>query len=50
MYGNEKRIDCVLCNRMEIENEEHYLIRCNRYVDIRNTLFAAAIDVENGIL
>ncbi len=32
---------------MEIENEEHCLIRCNRYMDIRNTLFAAAIDVEN---
>ncbi len=38
---------CVLCNRMEIENEEHCLIRCNRYMDIRNTLFAAAIDIEN---
>ncbi len=32
---------------MEIENDEHCLIRCNRYADIRNTLFAAAIDVEN---
>ncbi len=38
---------CVLCNRMQIKNEEHCLIRCNRYADIRNTLFAAAIDVEN---
>ncbi len=35
---------------MEIENEEHCLIRCNRYADIRNTLFAAAIDVENVFL
>ncbi len=33
-----------------IENEEHCLIRCNKYVDIRNTLFAAAIDVENVLL
>ncbi len=32
---------------MEIENEAHCLIRCNRYADIRNSLFAAAIDVEN---
>ncbi len=32
---------------MEIKNEEHCLIRCNIYVDIINTLFAAAIDVEN---
>ncbi len=32
---------CILCNRMEIENEEHCLIMCNRYADIRNTLFAA---------
>ncbi len=48
MYGEreENRL-CVLCNRMEIENEEHCLIRCNRYAGIRNTLFAAAIDVEN---
>ncbi len=41
---------CVLCNRMEIENEEHCLIRRNRYVDIRNTLFAAAINVGNDFL
>ncbi len=32
---------------MELENEEHCLITCNRYADIRNTLFAAAINVEN---
>ncbi len=38
---------CVLCIRMVIENEDHCLIRCNKYTDIRNTLFAAAIDVES---
>ncbi len=32
---------------MEIENEKHCLIRCYRYADIRHSLFAAAIDVEN---
>ncbi len=31
---------------MEIENEEHCLIRCNSYADLRNTLFVAGIDVE----
>ncbi len=34
---------------MEIENEERYLIRCNRYAEIRNTLFVATTDVESDL-
>ena len=51
-YVGEREHDrlCVLCDAMEVENEEHCLIRCNRYADIRNTLFAAAINIDNTFL
>ena len=45
----EERV-CVLCDAMEIENEEHCLIRCSRYADIRSTLFAAATNLDDLFL
>ncbi len=38
---------CVLCQLNEIESEEHVLIRCLLYCDIRNDLFHAATDIYN---
>ncbi len=36
---------CVLCQLNQIESEEHVLIRCPLYCDVRNVLFHAATNV-----
>ncbi len=36
---------CVLCQLNEIESEEHVLIQCPLYCDIRNVLFDAATNI-----
>ncbi len=39
----DKRI-CTFCNNGEIENEAHFLLRCNVYDEIRNLILGESID------
>ncbi len=43
----DKRL-CVLCQLNEIESEEHVLIRCPLYCDIRNDLIHAATHIYDN--
>ncbi len=36
---SEKERQCTLCKLQEVESEEYCLIRCELYLDIRQTLF-----------
>lgn len=38
---------CRLCDVQECESEEHFLIRCSQYDDIRNEWFHAANNIDN---
>ncbi len=37
---------CTLCNLQEVESEEHFLIRCEFNLDIRQTLFQPAFVIN----
>ncbi len=39
-----------MCNLQEVESEEHYLIRCELYPDIRQTLFHRAFLINPDFL
>ena len=41
---------CILCNNGEIENEEHCIIRCNIYNDIRQQLYSEACTVDDNFI
>ena len=38
---------CCVCNSGHIENEEHFLIQCNKYTTIRNILLGP-VDVNDA--
>ncbi len=40
------RIDCLLCNDNAIENEEHVILNCCAYNDIRTDLFTSARSIH----
>ena len=41
----EERL-CALCNLNEIEDEEHFLLSCTKYDNIRNVLFNKCLNKE----
>jgi len=43
----EERI-CLLCESGEVENEEHFVMRCTRYDDLRQILFSKVLQATEG--
>ncbi len=43
-----EKILCVMCTLMEVENDEHCLIKCDMYANITIALFNFALDIDNS--
>ena len=44
----EERL-CLVCNGGEVEDETHFLLRCNKYSQNRQKLFGEIPDLDNFI-
>ncbi len=47
---NEKKRFCLLCNDNVIENEEHVVLRCFAYNDIRSDLLTSARYINSNLI
>ena len=48
-YSNVKYDErlCKLCNKGKVENEEHFLLECELYEDLRSNVMQQALELDN---
>ena len=45
----EERV-CILCERKEVESEVHFVVSCEKYTDLRFSLYKKVFEISKGLL